>query len=278
MKKELYSYTQDYINRWIISYADFVTVLLALFMVMYAFAAMNGSDLPAVLKNLTGKDTSEDVSSIPQQDYVYENKKRLEQIFSTTKVEVKASDVDSAIYKRQEEPLVKQFKNVDKVIQSDAVRFKNVESALAKKLANINGVKVIGEPRGLIIQLKDTVLFTSGSDIIEGRSQNVLNRVAEVLKDVPNSVRIEGHTDNLQLKSSRYPSNWELSTARATSVLRYFVKKHQISPVRLSAVGYGEYAPIADNDTFVGRNANRRVDIVVLSSLSKAFDPVIEKN
>jgi len=94
------------------------------------------------------------------------------------------------------------------------------------------------------------------------------------LMKIPNHVRVEGHTDNLPINTPKFPSNWELSTARATNCLRYLVERHRFPPEKISALGYAEYRPIATNTTADGRNKNRRVDIIVLAPEDSSNEPM----
>jgi len=126
--------------------------------------------------------------------------------------------------------------------------------------------------KGLVITVVGDVLFDSGKAKVRPEAQEILNKIGVVLNEnVPGlNVGIEGHTDNQPIKFSGWKSNWELSTARALSVLHYLVDKKGISPERVSAIGYGEYRPVASNDTREGRQANRRVEIVILPQTTKA--------
>lgn len=125
--------------------------------------------------------------------------------------------------------------------------------------------------KGLVITFVADVLFDSGKAKIKSESSQILDKVASVLQtNVPDlSIGIEGHTDNQPIKHSGWKSNWELSTARALSVLHYLVDDRSISPDRVSAVGYGEYRPVATNDSKDGRSENRRVEIVILPKVTK---------
>jgi len=100
-----------------------------------------------------------------------------------------------------------------------------------------------------------------------------LNILAQSLEKIPNHIRIEGHTDSVPISTLRFPSNWELSTARATSIIRYFLTRFKFAPNQLSAAGYGEFRPIASNQTAEGRTQNRRVDIVILSAKERESEP-----
>jgi chemotaxis protein MotB len=152
---------------------------------------------------------------------------------------------------------------------------KNIMAFLHEKGAE-DKVNLQIDARGLVISLKDTAFFASGSATVLPASMPLLDNIAQAIDKYTNSIRIEGHTDNIPIKTAQFPSNWELSTARATNIVHYLVKTHGISPDRLSAVGYGEYRPIADNSTAEGRQKNRRVDIVVLSSAGEQGEPVRE--
>lgn len=137
---------------------------------------------------------------------------------------------------------------------------------LAQRLAGEKGVKVALEDRGIVITFLAEVLFDSGKDEIRSEAFEALDKVARVLNDElrEKNIAIEGHTDNEPIKYSGWRSNWELSTARATSVLHYLVDEASIDPMRLQATGYGEFRPVADNETTEGRQQNRRVEIVIL--------------
>jgi len=126
------------------------------------------------------------------------------------------------------------------------------------------GVELVPEERGLVVRVADRVLFDLGKADLRPDAREVLDRVARVLKGLPNPIRVEGHTDDLPIRTERFPSNWELSTARATTVVRYLIERHGFEPKRLSAAGYGEYHPLVPNRSAADRQRNRRVDIVLL--------------
>jgi chemotaxis protein MotB len=115
-----------------------------------------------------------------------------------------------------------------------------------------------------VISLAGNLLFDSGKSDLKPRGMTLLDTLAERLRTMPNEIRVEGHTDNIPIATALYPSNWELSSARATTVGRYFAEHSDIAPIRLSAAGYGEFRPVALNDTREGRARNRRVDLVVM--------------
>jgi len=145
-----------------------------------------------------------------------------------------------------------------------------LEDRLAQEIQD-KQVKLQMMDKGLVITFLADVLFDSGKAKIRPEVYSILDKVAVVLKDnVPHlNVGIEGHTDNQPIKYSGWKSNWELSTARALSILHYFVDEKGITPARISAIGYGEYRPVASNDTREGRQLNRRVEIVIIPQVKK---------
>ena len=145
-----------------------------------------------------------------------------------------------------------------------------LEERLKQEIAD-KQVRLEMAEKGLVITFVADVLFDSGKADLKADSYSVLDKVSRVLlENVPsNNIGIEGHTDNVPIKFSGWKSNWELSTARALSVLHYLVDKKDILPKRVQAIGYGEYRPIASNDTKEGRRLNRRVEIVILPQVTK---------
>jgi chemotaxis protein MotB len=149
---------------------------------------------------------------------------------------------------------------------------RGVESLLSPEIKK-NMVRVRMEPRGLVISLGEKGIFDSGSDEIKPEGKKLLDTLATSLVTLGNQIRVEGHTDNVPIRNSRFPSNWELSTARATAVISRLVGSFGLPPELLSAAGYAEYRPTATNDTEEGKARNRRVDIVVLNPMIARTEP-----
>ena len=143
-----------------------------------------------------------------------------------------------------------------------------IENALERLDADI-GVHVIYSEQGAHLRFEDNVLFDFGRADLSTKGYAALNKIAEVIRKVPYHIRVEGHTDNVPIRTHRFPSNWELSTIRAVNVLKYFADEEQIDPRRLSAVGYGESRPLVANDSPRHRAQNRRVEIVVIEEDKK---------
>ncbi|MFZ5640311.1 MAG: OmpA family protein, partial [Bacillota bacterium] len=149
---------------------------------------------------------------------------------------------------------------------------KQIEGMLKEK--GVDGkVDVSFEERGLVVSLKETLLFARGSAEINPASREVIKKIGEVLVKMPNAIRIEGHTCDLPIKTVHFPSNWELSTTRATNVVKFLIAEVNFPPKRLSATGYAETRPLVPNTTEANRQKNRRVDIVVLKTIYRNVEP-----
>lgn len=164
-------------------------------------------------------------------------------------------------------------KEIDKLSRSKEL----LEEKLKKEIA-AKEVSLSMQDKGLVVTFLSEVLFDSGKASILNKAYESLDKVAEVLATSASgmNVGIEGHTDNQPIKYSGWESNWELSGARARNILNYLIKKG-IGPERLSFMGYGEYRPVATNDTKEGRYKNRRVEIVILPTMTKAKEGIVEK-
>jgi chemotaxis protein MotB len=127
--------------------------------------------------------------------------------------------------------------------------------------------------RGLIVSLKEAGFFNSGQASIKPEAYELINTIAEVMTQYNNPLRLEGHTDNMPISTAQFPSNWELSTSRATNGLKYLLRNFDVDANKISATGYAEFRPIADNATSEGRARNRRVDLVMLSGEAEHGEP-----
>lgn len=130
-------------------------------------------------------------------------------------------------------------------------------------------VEVFREKRGLVMRLQSSLVFDSGSAELKGEAKVFLRELCPMFLEVENPIRVEGHTDNVPIYTEEFPSNWELSAMRAVNVLKYLVSECHLNPGRVSAAGYAEFRPIADNNTEEGRARNRRVELVILPTEQK---------
>jgi chemotaxis protein MotB len=253
-------------ERWLVSYADFITLLFAFFVVM--FAASNSDQKKA------GK-IAQAVQVAFKEMAVFTPTGKVVPLYdegglpSDTKAVVgnTHSAFDSTQFVASGKPGEAAKKAIGEVKQE-------LEKILKEEISKQN-VRLAEDSRGLTVSLAETGFFDSGSAVMHPESLAVVDRIAETLRPLSYSIRVEGHTDNTPIHTAQFPSNWELSTARATFVLEYLIDHSKLSPQRLSAVGYGEYRPVATNSTPEGRGANRRVDLVVLGAIAEKEEPQV---
>lgn len=225
-------------ERWLVSYADFITLLFAFFVVMYSVSMINEGKLRAAADAI-----SKAFNPI--------------QAFTATPVKI--------------DPKVTE--DISKLVTPDVKVYEQIQQAL-KEMGDLGDrVTVTIEKRGIVIRVADTVLYDTGRAEIRNDAIRILDKVGSILGRLDNHIRVEGHTDNIPIKTAHYPSNWELSTDRASAIVRYFIDRIKMEPFRLSAGGYAEYRPIDSNSTPEGRAKNRRVDIIIMNEQESAQEP-----
>jgi chemotaxis protein MotB len=247
-------------DRWLVSYADFITLLFAFFVVMFASTQADRSKAKAVSESV---------------------KEALEH--------GQFSAAISTVLGRGKHENSKPPVNPDRVPKSENLPPKpppppaQQPADLAKSLATLQhgldgelkagkvGLKLEG--RGLVISLREAAFFASGDDTVAISSEPILAKIAAVIQGFGNPVRLEGHTDSVPIHNSRFRSNWELSAARSIAMLELLQQKFGIAPERLAVAGYAENAPADTNDTEEGRAHNRRVDLVILSAEALKSEP-----
>ena len=217
-------------DRWLVSYADLVTLLLALFTTLYAASSVDAGKLAPLQTSLR-----EAFDAPP----VMETRNPRGAIVPPVTV-VNGQTAPDDLQLRLTEEL------------SEALRLQRVD--------------IHRDARGLIVSLPQEAAFATASTDVSPEARDVIGRVAAAVGPTSNAMRIEGHTDNVPIRTSRYASNWELSTARASAVVAFLVESSGLDPARLSAAGYGEYHPRVANDTPENRARNRRIDVVILGS------------
>jgi len=220
-------------ERWLVSYADFITLLFAFFTSMYAISSVNEGKFRILSESLA-------IAFNPT-------------IFTSTKAQEGPRFV-----KEQRSHASDEFKDMF------TNNYQKIQTALSELEAD-KKLTLIAEENRVTIRISESMLFEPGTDTIMKEGLPVIDEVAAVLRELPNSIRVEGHTDNIPVNTARFPSNWDLSSARAISILKYFIAEHGYDPRKLSALGFGEYRPVDTNDTPSGRFKNRRVDIMILN-------------
>ncbi len=244
-------------ERWLVSYADFITLLFAFFVVMFA-------------SSQTDKSRAKQIS-----DSVEQALKDGKSISMAPKVlRILGGTVDDKGQGNAQMKGPGGAQKAAKEAQDDQVveltpSLKQLTSQLKAEI-DAGMVEISMEPRGLVVSLKQTAFFPSGGDNIPAASYGALEKVAKGLNMVPNPLRIEGHTDAQPIHSARYSSNWELSAARSIAMMHLMVDKFGIDEQRMGIVGLADTMPEASNDTPEGRAKNRRVDIVIMNHLAIA--------
>jgi chemotaxis protein MotB len=181
----------------------------------------------------------------------------------------------TVIFQKGRRSDVQKIKDLEGRLSELEMAKRSLEKSLSKEIQDKQVTLEMAE-KGLVVTFLSEILFDSGKAKIKKEAMPSLDKVVDVVKNVvPGlNIGIEGHTDNQPIKRSGWKSNWELSTARATSVIHYFINEKGIAPQRLAAIGYGEFRPVASNDTPEGRRKNRRVEIVILPKISKSTEPI----
>ena len=251
-------------ERWLITYADMITLLMVLFIVLYSISQVDLAKFEKLKAGFNGAGAGEGILEGSENPLEGGNGP-LDAI--APELEKEAAE---ALHAQQEQQAAfdKEHAALEKT------RDQIVEDLSAVGLGN--SVHFRFEARGLVVTVvTDRVLFDIGADVLRPEGREFLDHLAGSLGRLPNPLSVEGHTDNTPISGGgRFPTNWELSTARATSVLRYLVETHHLPAPKLSAAGYADQRPVADNGTIEGRTANRRVEIVVLATVA---DPRAEE-
>jgi chemotaxis protein MotB len=235
-------------ERWLVSYADFITLLFAFFVVMYALSTVNEGKYRVLSDSMTLAFRNIEVNS-------------------STPVPVLVTPLIPRVQKPS--PAVNQAaKQAEIEKQQRRDKMRNVAKELLDVMAPLieqGKVRVIETSRGVTIEINDSILFAPGQAVLNPASSKAMLAVAEVLAPTDFPITIEGHTDNIPINTAQFPSNWELSAIRATTVLRLFVEAG-IGGERLTAIGYADTRPVEPNILADGRARNRRVSILIDSN------------
>lgn len=238
-KKKAHHEEHENHERWLISYADFITLLFAFFVVMYSISSINEGKFRVLSDSLNSAFRNQPSTMDPVQI---------------------GSPVKSMHTSTQQMENAKEEQQI--------VSLQPIADAMEEVLADLieaNMAEIRVDEEWIEIDIKTTVLFPSGSAVLQPLALPILHRIAKVLKKFSNPIHVEGFTDNVPISTQIFPSNWELSAARAASVVHLFMNEG-VQPQQMVAIGYGEYRPIAPNNTFEGKQKNRRVVLVILAN------------
>jgi chemotaxis protein MotB len=235
-------------ERWLVSYADFITLLFAFFVVLYSASKADQKKRSQVADSINSAF-------------------RTLGIFPDSKGKPSTAETAENGSEKPTEPMsvvVGQDVLSAARVQQDLERIRDqLQQTLAKQIAQ-HSVSIQMGRDGLVISLREAGFFDSGSAAPKPESISTLRQIASSIGHTAYNVRVEGHTDNVPIHTGEFDSNWELSSARATRIARLFLDLNAIAPDRLSAAGFAEFHPVAGNDTAEGRAQNRRVDLVVM--------------
>ena len=249
---------QESHDRWLVSYADFITLLFAFFVVMFAASQKNeAKQVSASVRDaLENGELSAAISTALGHGKHEVNKPPV------------IPDPDKILETPQPAPLEPE-KHPDDLTKSLA----KLQQGLATELKS-GKVQVRLDARGITVSMREAAFFDSGDAKVALASLPILEKIAAVIRDLPNPVRLEGHTDSKPIHNSRFSGNWELSTTRAIAMLELFRDRCEIPTVRMAVAGYAENVPADTNETEEGRAHNRRVDLVILSAEGMKAEPL----
>lgn len=237
MRKRKHSEEQENAERWLLTYSDLITLLLAFFIMMYVFSKKDAQKYDEVASHL--KTIFAGGSGIAGKGSVA----------SASPLDMLSKGASSGELKRQLESEV-----------MDLNREKN----------GGQNISVLSDERGIVIRVLDKAFFDEGKADLKERAQGALDKIVPIIRDANSQIRIEGHTDNVPISTSEFRSNWELSVRRATEVVRYLVEKRALLPQKVSATGYAEHRPLVPNDSAKNRAQNRRIEIIVVKATDKS--------
>ena len=251
MRRRQEQHEEDNRERWLVSYADFITLLFAFFVVMYSISSVNEGKYKVLSDSLEGVFSARQKTVKPVQ--VGDNEAFTDQNESGDALIKPVFDIPDP----KEKEKVKE--------QKEDLQLENIAGEFTENFEDLifeDKVKVERKQDWIEISLDDSMVFVSGGVEPIDAAFPIIERIADIMKKHANAMLVEGHTDNIPISSSAFPSNWELSAARAASVVRYLALEG-VSASRLGAMGYGEFNPIATNDSSDGRRKNRRVVLLI---------------
>ncbi len=224
---------------WLLPYSDLMTLLLALFIALFAISQTDQTKLKAMSQAFSAAFNMGGPSFFDQMGM---NPGRMAEIPSD-------EDKGNSAYIQENQALTEIQKELEEYIEAN-----NLQDQLSTQL----------QDDGLMIRIKERALFPSGSAELVGESQRIAPVIAGLLATIPERVVVSGHTDNVPINTPQYPSNWELSSARALNFMKFIIAQDKrLAPQRFSAIGYSEYRPLADNKSDAGRSQNRRVEVFI---------------
>lgn len=228
-------------SNWMTTFSDLMTLLLTFFVLLYSFSSVDAQKFKNMANALQSILTGQNNIAILESD--------------PSSGEESVEKVQNPKNQQSSSPLEGETKKI----------YQKVKEFIEKENLGAE-VTLRADRRGVIIEIKENILFDSGKAKLKPESMALLDKLTNLINEFENEIIVEGHTDNVPIFNEEFPSNWELSVTRATTVVRYFTEQKKVEPKRLSAAGYGEYHPIVPNDNAENRALNRRVNILIVTS------------
>jgi chemotaxis protein MotB len=223
---------KENLERWLLTYADLITLLLAFFIILYVFSKQDSKKYDAMTMQLKA---------------IFSGGTGVVDKGGRTGAQVVEGNIEGPSNVEIRRQLEEQITGVSQAEGQD------------------HNISVITDERGIVIRIMDKAFYDTGKADLKDKARLTLDRIAPVIKSLPNEIRIEGHTDDVPINTAEFKSNWELSVRRATEVVGYLIEKGGLTPKRISAAGYSEYRPVAANDTDANRAMNRRIEIIIVN-------------
>ncbi|VAX10849.1 Flagellar motor rotation protein MotB [hydrothermal vent metagenome] len=261
---------EDPVNheRWLVSYADFITLLFAFFVVMYSVSSVNEGKYRVLSSTLAGafQNNTQSTNLIQIGEDARTLNLPVADLFDDSLFE--SLDITTLLpdgLPAEQETVPDQADNLPENSELSLTPIADDIKASMKSFVDAGLVEVTQNKYWIEVEIKSKMLFASGTARVSYKALKALRKVVDVLKPLQNVINVEGHTDDIPIRTEIFPSNWELSAARAASVVHIFYRLG-ISPKRLAAIGYAEHRPVADNSNEQGRQKNRRVSLLIMAS------------
>ncbi|MBM7701186.1 flagellar motor protein MotS [Metabacillus iocasae] len=254
-------------QKWLVTFSDLVTLILVFFILLFSMSQIDNVKFRALAQSLQNREIFEYNQSVIPFEYMESST-----VKNVGENQNKSSELQDEQKFSPSTELTPKENNVIASTQGESDSLDQILVEVRQYLdeADLTDVIVANrDDRGVVLVLQEQVLFDTGEAILLPQAYPFLSKIGNLLSGIPNYVKIEGHTDNRPITTYRYPSNWELSTARASSVIRYFTSEHNVDPRRFIAVGYGDTRPIVSNTNPNNLQKNRRVEIVISDPASK---------
>lgn len=259
-------------ERWLLTYSDLITLLMILFVVLYAMSTVDQAKYNELSQSLQGalgdKGKTINGSMIPSGSGILEG----ETPGSGTDIEYQnqsTENLGSSEGSNTGEDGTGETGEGETGDTDSSNEFTNLRTELLQAIKDDkfkDKLYITIEDKGLVISVSNDILFESGKADVKDDMKETLEIIARLINRLSNPIQVEGYTDNIPVHNSRYTSNWQLSAERAANVVQYLIDNYDVKPQRLTAIGYGEYSPVASNDTAEGRERNRRISITILYS------------